>query len=66
MTGTAYGYPYVVANSANAAIKIVQDYLNKRDLGFTSDRALSKIELLASEGDYPACGYQVFIEEVKK
>ena len=58
---TAYGCPYVVAKNLDEAIKKVQDYVNKKDLGFTGERELEKIELLAETGDYPKCGIQLFL-----
>lgn len=58
---TAYGRPFVVAKDPAEALKKVQDYLNTKDLGFTSEREMDNIELLAEEGDYPACGIQLFL-----
>jgi hypothetical protein len=58
---TAYGNPYVVADNPTQALEKVQEYLNKRDLGFSSDREMDTIELLAEEGDYPECKIQIFL-----
>ncbi len=58
---TAYGHPYVVADSANEAIDKVRLYLNKRNLGFARERELDTITLLAEEGDYPDCLIQLFV-----
>ena len=60
-TQTAYGCPYVVAESPNEAFEKVQQYLTKRDLGFTKDRVLDKIEYLAELADYPETGIQLFL-----
>jgi hypothetical protein len=60
-SGTRYGNSYVVAKDPNEALAKVQDYLNKRDLGFSDSRELDKIELLAEEGDYPNCHIQLFL-----
>lgn len=59
--GTAYGAPYVLAKDPTEALEKVQDYLNKRKLGFSSDRVLDKIELLAESGEYPSCNIQIHL-----
>lgn len=63
-TRVAYGDSYVVAGSPSKAYEIVREYLDKRDLGFTHERALCSVELLA-EGlvDYPECRTQLHIQE---
>jgi len=58
---TAYGKPYVVADNPEEALKKVQDYVEERNLGFTSEREMNSIELLAEEGDYPKCFIQLFL-----
>lgn len=63
--GTAYGNPYVVAEDPTAAVRIVQEYLNARDLGFTQERELDSVELLAEEGEYPDCCTQIFLNAVR-
>ena len=45
-TGKAYGHPYVIADNSTEALEKVQDYLNKRDIGFRDDREMDLIELL--------------------
>ena len=59
-TGTLYGCPYV-AESADQALAKVQKYVRDNDLGFTNDREMESIELLAEEGDYPGCRIQLFL-----
>lgn len=59
--GTAHGHPYVLANDPTEALSKVQDYLNKKDLGFSKDREMDTIELLAEEGYYPGCGIPLFL-----
>lgn len=59
--GTIYGMPYVVANDSAEALKKVQEYIQKRDLGFECEREMESIELLAEEGDYPKCGVQLYL-----
>jgi hypothetical protein len=63
-TSTRYGCPYVVAESADAAVEQVQAYLAARKLGVPEDRELDRVELLAEEGDYPACRVQLFLAPV--
>lgn len=58
---TAYGHPYVVANSTDEAFNKVKEYVNKRNLGFARERELDTITLLAEEGDYPDCLIQLFL-----
>jgi hypothetical protein len=58
---TVHGHPYVLANDPTEALSKVQDYLNKKDLGFSKDREMDTIELLAEEGNYPGCGIQLFL-----
>lgn len=55
VTGTIYGYSYVVATDPTEALKKVQDYLKEKDLGFSHERELDTIELLAEQSDYPKC-----------
>ena len=57
----AYGKPYVIAENPTEALDKVQDYLNKRDIGFKYDREMDSIELLAEEGNYPECNVQLFL-----
>jgi len=58
---TAYGNPYVLAEDPTEALKKVQDYVNKHNLGFSHDRVLDKIELLAESGSYPSCNIQLYL-----
>lgn len=60
-SGTAYGIPYVVADSPDGALEKVQEFLSKNDFGFSSDRVMKSIELLAEEGTYPPCNIQLFL-----
>jgi hypothetical protein len=59
--GTAYGNPFVVAENTEDALKKVQEYLEEQDFGFSHERELDTIELLAETGDYPMCKIQLFI-----
>ncbi len=58
---TIYGLPYVIAENSDEAYKKVRKYLDDKDLGFSSERELEKVEFLAETGDYPACKIQLFL-----
>lgn len=47
-------------NAQDAYNKLLS-FLNKEDLGFFSDRALDKIELIADDERYPSCGTRLFL-----
>ncbi|HOD97838.1 MAG TPA: hypothetical protein PLT63_03590 [Syntrophales bacterium] len=64
-TQVAYGCPYVVAESPNKALEIVQSYLSKKDIGFSDEREMVNIELLAEQADYPSCKIQLFIQGIE-
>lgn len=51
-TSTIYGTSYVVATNPNEAYKKVRAFLDKNDLGYSKDRELDKIELLAEAEQY--------------
>lgn len=51
-TGVSYHCSYVVAKTPNEAYKKVRDWLDKNDYGFSSERELSKIELIAEDSEY--------------
>lgn len=53
---TPHGLAYVVANDAENAYKILRKKLDEKDLGFYHERELDTIQLIAEEGNYPACG----------
>lgn len=59
-TGTAHGVAYVIAENPSEAYKKLRDDLDKRDLGYTKDRALDKVELIAEAGNYPDCGTALY------
>jgi hypothetical protein len=56
----AHGIAYVVADDPEEAYRKVRDSLDKRDLGFSKERELSKVELLAAEANYPDCGHTLY------
>ena len=51
-TGVAYGVSYVVAKDPTEAYTKVRSFLDKEDLGFSGERALDKIELIADAYRY--------------
>jgi hypothetical protein len=55
-----HGIAYVVADTPDAAYKKLRDSLDKRNLGLLNERELDKIELLAEEAIYPACGIALY------
>lgn len=56
----AHGLAYVVAEDAADAYRRVRTELDKTDLGFSKDREMDKVELLAEEGMYPDCGHRLY------
>lgn len=47
-----YGISYVIAYDAEEAYRKVKNSLDKDDIGYSKDRALDKIELLAENYKY--------------
>lgn len=60
-SGVIYGIAYVVADDAEQAYRKVRDSLEKRDIGFKSDRELLSIELLAEDNNYPGCNAILYV-----
>lgn len=56
----AHGIAYVVADDAAEAYRKVREALDKLKLGFSKEREMEKVELLAEEGAYPDCGYALY------
>lgn len=56
------GVAYVVADDPAKAYEKVRADLNNRDIGFPSDRELSKIELLAQDAEYPDCKTRLYLK----
>lgn len=59
--GVIYGIAYVVAENTEQAYKKVRDSLEKRGIGFKSDRELLQIELLAEGTNYPECNIILYV-----
>ena len=56
-TGVTYGLSYVIAKNSDEAYKKVRKFLDENDLGFTKDRELDKVELIADSYHYTNVGY---------
>lgn len=50
--GKAYGVSYVVAENTVQAYSKVRKFLDKENIGFSSDRELRMVELIADEVKY--------------
>src|SRR5574343_201492 len=55
-TGVAYGSSYVIAENSDEAYQKVRKFLNENDLGFSKDRELDKVELIADSYRYTDVG----------
>lgn len=60
-TGVKYGINYVVANDSEEAYRKVRKFLDDGDMGFSSERELDKIELLAENYQYTNTQYMLFL-----
>lgn len=57
----AHGVSYVAALDPTEAYNKVRKYLDEKDYGFSSDRVLKSIELLASNDIYSGCTMMLFL-----
>lgn len=55
-TGVAYGVSYAIAEDAEQAYQKVKKFLKEKDLGFSKDREMDKIELIAEDYQYTDSG----------
>ena len=62
-TGQAHGIGYVVAESTDEAYRLMRADLDKRDLGFSKEREMHTIELLADEVPYADCGTTLYLRK---
>jgi hypothetical protein len=60
-TGTNFHDSYVVANSPDAAYQLVRDYLDKNDIGYSYERTLSCVTLMAEDKVIPECRTMLFL-----
>jgi hypothetical protein len=56
-----HGVAFVVAGDPGEAYKKLRDDLDRRDLGFGSQRELESVKLVAEDGDYPACEMRLYL-----
>lgn len=56
-----YNPSYVVAIDAAEAYRTVRDDLDKRDYGFSKDRELLSVELVAEDYEYTETGSRLFL-----
>jgi hypothetical protein len=54
LRGSIAGPYYVVAETTDEAVNEVVGDMNRRDYGFSRDRVLDKVELLAQQYEYTA------------
>ena len=59
--GPIYGIAYVIADDPDKAYKKLKVDLEKRDLGFSHQRELDKIELIAENVEYPDCNTILYL-----
>lgn len=55
-TCVAYGLSYVISENSDEAYKKVRKFLDENDLGFSKDRELDKVELIADSYLYTDTG----------
>lgn len=60
-TGVVYGVSYVVEEDSHKAYLKVREFLDKGDLGFSKDRELEKVELIADTYEYTDVDNLLFI-----
>lgn len=61
MISISYGISYVVARSCDDAYDKVKKYLDENNIGYSRDRELDKIELIAEEGKYTQTGTMLYL-----
>lgn len=62
VTGAPNGKAYVVANDPKEASERLMNYVKDNKLGFTKERELKSVELIAeSDNMNPDCGMKLFI-----
>ena len=60
-SNAVHGIAYVVSDNAEEAYQKLRKHLDKEDLGFSNERTLESIELIAEEGKYPDTLFKLFI-----
>ena len=65
ITLRGYDTVYVVAKDTTEAYMTVRNDLDKRDYGFSKDREMKNIELLAEDSQYPECDIRLYVQDDK-
>ncbi len=60
-TDTNYGISFVVAEDPTQAYERVKKFLTDDDIGFSKDREMDKIELIADEYRFSDCGTILYL-----
>lgn len=60
-SGVNYGISYVIAVNSDEAYRKVRDFLDKHEYGFTRDRELFCVELIADSYQFNHVGHMLFI-----
>lgn len=61
ITGVAYGLSYVIAENSDEAYQKVRKFVYDNDLGFTKDRELDRVELIADSYIYTDVGCLLYL-----
>lgn len=56
-----HGISYVVAENPTEAYEKVKKDLDNRDIGFSGDKVLDNIKLLAEDCNYPDCNTRLYL-----
>jgi len=59
--GIAHGISYVIAENTDEAYQKVKNFLDKKDIGYSRERELDKVELLASSYEYNNIGNIIYL-----
>lgn len=59
----AHGIAYVVAENTYSAYKMLRKFLDENDLGYSGDRELKSVELIADSYIYSDIGYMLHLPE---
>ncbi len=60
-TGVIHGVSYVVAENSDEAYQKVRTFLDEKDFGFSGDRELDKVELIADTSQYTDVKTMLFL-----
>jgi len=63
LQGSRFDDFYVVAADANLAYETVKKDLDRRDIGFSSDRGLDSINLIAEDSIRPFCKARLYLTD---